>query len=92
MNSVIISNDSTQIVNFLAWIPDCDSHSFALLDLFTSSGVSVYSTIVFPPLGNSNLVVVSVSIDFLSNTKGYAPFHSIAFDYSCADLEDVHNH
>ena len=29
-----ISNDLTQMVNFPTWIPDCDSHSPALLDLF----------------------------------------------------------
>ena len=29
-----ISNDLTQIVNFPTWIPDCDSHSPALLDFF----------------------------------------------------------
>ena len=29
-----ISNDLTSIVNFPNWIPDCDSHSSALLDLF----------------------------------------------------------
>ena len=42
VNSVIIllylncyfSNDLTQKVNFPTWIPDCDSHSPALLDLF----------------------------------------------------------
>ena len=32
-----ISNDLTQIVNFPAWIPDCDSHGLTLLDLFISS-------------------------------------------------------
>ena len=32
-----ISNDLTQIVNFPAWIPDCDSHSPALLDVFIYS-------------------------------------------------------
>ena len=30
----------------------------------------------FPPLENSYIVVVSVSIDFLSNSKKDAPFHS----------------
>ena len=30
--SFSISNDLTQMVNFSAWIPDCDSHSPALLD------------------------------------------------------------
>ena len=31
-----ISNDLTQLVNFPTWIPDYDSHSPALLDLFIS--------------------------------------------------------
>ena len=34
----------------------------------------------FPPLGNSDHVV-SISIDFLSNSKRDAPFHRIAFDF-----------
>ena len=36
-----ISNDLTQIVNFPTWIPDCDSHGPALLDLFLSSDASI---------------------------------------------------
>ena len=39
-----ISNDLTQMVNFPTRIPDCDSHSPALLDLFISSGASICST------------------------------------------------
>ena len=39
-----ISNDVTQMVNFPTWIPDCDSHSPALLDLFLSSDASICST------------------------------------------------
>ena len=58
-----ISNDLTQIVNFPTPMPDCNSHSPALLDLFISSGASICSTMLFPPLGNSDHVVVSVSID-----------------------------
>ena len=61
----IISNDVTQLVNFPTQIPDCDSHSPALLDLFPSSDASISSTKAFPPLENSDYVVVSVSIDFL---------------------------
>ena len=53
-----ISNDLTQMVNFPTRIPDCDSHSPALLDLFLSSGGSNCSTMAFPPLGNSDRVVV----------------------------------
>ena len=59
-----ISNDLTQMVNFPTWIPNCDSHSPALLDLFRSSDTSICSTMAFLPLGNSDHVVVSVSIDF----------------------------
>ena len=60
-----ISNDLTQMVNFPTWIPDCDSHSPALLDLFL---LMLCSTMAFLPLGNSDHVVVSVSIDFPSNS------------------------
>ena len=41
-----ISNDLTQIVNFPTWIPDCDSHNPALLDLFLSSDASICSEMV----------------------------------------------
>ena len=39
----------------------------------------------FPPLGNSDHVVVSVSIDFPTNSQQDAPFYCIVYDYSCAD-------
>ena len=72
------------MVNFPTQIPDCDSHSPALLDLFLSSDANICSTMAFPPLGNSD-VVVSVSIDFPSNSQLDALFHRIAYNYSCAD-------
>ena len=77
-----ISNDLNQIVNFPTRIPNCDSHSAALLDLFISSDASICSTMAFPPLGNSDHVGVSVSIDFPINSKQDAPFHCVACDYS----------
>ena len=40
------------------------SHSPAFLDLFISSDVSIRSTMAFHSLGNSDHVVVSVSIYF----------------------------
>ena len=73
------------MVNFPTRIPDCDSHSPALLDLFISYDISICSTMAFPPLENSDHVVVSVSIDFPSNSQWGTPFHCIAYDYSCAD-------
>ena len=80
------------MVNFPTWIPDCDSHSPALLDLFLSSDASICSTMAFPPLGNSDYVVVSVSFDFPINTKQDAPFHHIAYEYSCADWNGLPDH
>ena len=75
-----ISNDLTQVVNFLMLIPVCDSHRPPLLDLFLSSDPSVCSTITFPPFGNSDHVALSISIDFSSNSQWDAPFHCIARD------------
>ena len=87
-----ISNDLTQIVNFPTRIPDCDSHSPALLDLFISSDASICSTMAFPPLGNSDHVVVSISIDFPINSKQDTPFHCVAYDYSRADWDGHRDH
>ena len=87
-----ISNDLTQMVNFPMRIPDCDSHSPALLDLFVSSDASICSTMAFPPLGNSDYVVVSLSIDFPTNSKRNALFHHIAYDYSRADWDGLRDH
>ena len=94
VNSLIIfiSNDLTQMVNVPTRIPDCDSHSPALLDLFISSDASICSTMAFPPLGNSDHVFVSVSIDFPTNSQQDAPFHDIAYDYSRADWDGLRDH
>ena len=81
-----ISNDLTQMVNFPTRIPDCNSHSPALLDLFLSSDASICSTMVFPPLGNSDHGAVSVSIDFALNSKECVLFHHMTYDCSCVDL------
>ena len=78
------------MVNFTTLIPDCDSHSPALLDLFLSSDVSICFSMAFPPLGNYDHVVVSVSIDF-PNSKGDVLFNWIAYGYFCADWDDHHD-
>ena len=45
----------------------------------------------FPPLGNSD-VFVSVSIDLPINSKQDTPFHCVAYDYSRADWDGLHDH
>ena len=46
----------------------------------------------FPPLGNPDHVVVSVSIDFPSKSQQDAPFHRIAYDYSQVDWDGLCDH
>ena len=82
----IISNDLIQMVNFPTRIPDSHSQSPTLLDLFISSDASICSTMALPPLGNSDHVVLSVSIDFPSSFIS-VPFHRIIYDYSRADWD-----
>ena len=80
------------ISNDLTWIPDCGSHSPTLLDLFLSCDASICSTVAFPLLGNSDHVVVSVSIDNFPNSQRDALFHCIAYDYSHVDWEGLCDH
>ena len=87
-----VSNDLTQMVNCPTRIPDCDSLSPALLDLFLSFDASICSTMASLPLGNSDHVVVSVSIDFSSNSQRDARFHRIAYDYFPADWHGLRNY
>ena len=87
-----ISNDLTQMLNFPMQIPNCDSHSPVYLDLFLSSDASICSTMAFPPLGNSDHVFVPVFVNFPSNSKQNIPFHCIAYDYSRADWDGLHDH
>ena len=75
------------MVDFPGRIPDCDSHSPALLDLCLFSDASICSTMAFPPLGNSDHVVV-----FPSNSQQDAPYHRIAYDYSRADWDGLRDH
>ena len=80
------------MVNFPSRIPDCDSHSPALLDLFISSKAIICSTMDFLPLENSDHVVFSVFIDFPSNSQQDAVFHPIPYDYSRADWDGFLDH
>ena len=67
-------------------------YSEALLDLFISSDASISSTMAFPPLVNSDHVAVSVSTDFPTNSQWDALFNCIAYDYSHAGWDGLHDH
>ena len=87
-----LSSELTQKFNFPTRIPGCNSHSPTLLDFFLSFDASICSTMAFPLLGNSDHVVVSVSIDFPLNSQQDAPLDCIAYDNSCVDWDSLHYH
>ena len=80
------------MVKFPTRIPDCDSDSPDHLDLFLSSATSIRSARAFSPLGNSDQVVVSVSIYFPIKSRQDALFHRVAYDYSHTDLDGLLDH
>ena len=79
--------DLTHMLNFPARNLYCDSDTLSPLDLFLSSDDGICFTMAFPPFGNSDHVVVSVSIDSPSDSHLDALFHCIGYDYSCADWD-----
>ena len=76
------------MVNFPTRIPDCDSHSPALLDSFLFSDTSICYIMVFCHW-EILIIVASVSIDFPIDLEQDAPFHHIAYDYSRADWDGL---
>ena len=87
VNFVVIFLSQMTLIRWLTFLLrfQTDSHSPVVLDLFLSSDASICFTMAFPPLQNSDHVVVSVSTDFPSNSRQCALFHCIAYDCSCVD-------
>ena len=79
------------MVNFPTQIPDCHSHSPTLLDLFISSGASICSAMVSLHW-EIMIILLSVFIDFPSNSQWDALFYPIAYDYSHADWDGLCDH
>ena len=63
-----------------------------ILFAYQPPDASICSTKAFPPLRNSDHVVVPVSIDFPSNSQHDALFHCVAYDYSCAHWDGLRDH
>ena len=87
LNSVIIFLSPTTL---LRWLTSLLGSQTVILTVHLfwihSSDASICSTMAFSPLGNFDHAVVSVSTDFLSNSRRNAPFHCIAYDYSGATV------
>ena len=71
------------MVSVPTWINGCDSQS---------PDARICFTVAFPPLGNSDHVIVSVSIGFPSHSKGNVTFHRTAYEYCRADCNGFWNH
>ena len=83
------------MANFPTQIPDWESHNSAFLDLLFSSDTGICSAMAFLPLGNSDHVVFSVSIHFLSNSKWNARFIlqlSHCISHCCANWDGLCDH
>ena len=79
VNSAVISQ--TTLLRWLTFllISQTVILSSVPLDLFISSEASICCTMPFLPLGDSDHVVISVSIDFPSNSQQDVPFHCTAW-------------
>ena len=71
-------------------VPDCESHTPVLLQVFLSSDPSICSSVAFPPLGSSDHVAIST--DLFSNSKGDALFYCSTYDYSSANWNGLCDH
>ena len=80
------------MVNFPTWIPDCDSHSAALLDLY------LLRLVIGPQWFFLHweflimfllIMLLLYSIDFPTNSTWDVAFHRITSDYSRADWDGL---
>ena len=87
VNSVTIFQSQMTLLRWLTFSVGSRTDSqYCTFGLFLSSDARICFTMAFPPLGNSDHVVVSVFMDFPSYSQQDAPFPCIAYDYSHAHL------
>ena len=92
VNSVIIFLSQTTLLRWLTFLLGSQTVILTVLLFWIYFFSSICSGKVFPPLGNSDHVVVSVSIDFPSYSQRGVLFHCIAYDHSRADWDSLHDH
>ena len=86
VNSVITSLSQTTLLRWLSF----GSLTVTLTVLLF--WISFFLLMLVFVLGNSDHVVVSLSIGFPSHSQWDAPFHHNAYDYSCIDWDDLRDH
>ena len=91
VNSVIIFLSQMTLLKWLTFLLGSQTVMVLLFSIL-SSYASICSIMAFPPLQNSDHVVVSVFIGFPSNCQRDAPFHCIAHDYPRADCGGPRDH
>ena len=76
VNSVLIFLSQMTLLKWLTFLLQSVTVTLTVLLfwIYFSSDASICSTMAFPPLGNSDHVVASVSIDFPTNSKRDACF------------------
>ena len=91
VNSAIIFLPQVTLFRWLTFLLRSQTMILIVLIFWISSDASIYSTMTYPPLGNSDHVVASVSIDFPSNSQQDA-LYLMPYDYSCADCDGLCDH
>ena len=93
-----MTNDLTQMVNFPTRIPDCDSHSPGLLDFFLSltqvfilQWLSLHWELLIMLLFQVPLTFAMKTLPSYSQWDAWL-LQCIAYDYSCADWDGLHDH
>ena len=94
LGSVIISLSPMTLLRWLTFLRGSQTVILIVLLFWTYFFLltSICSSMAFPPVGNSDHVVISISIDFPRNSKQDALFHRVAYDYSRADRNDLRDH
>ena len=79
----LISHDLNQILNFPPYIFECNFQIPASLGLYVASDPTFVLHRMYHPMGNSDPVVDSTSINSSLSLKENAVFHCKALSYCC---------
>ena len=90
VNFVIILLSQMALLRWLTFLLGSQSVTLKVLVFWIYSFLLLL--VLVPPFGNSDHIVVSVSIDFPSSSQQDALLHCIAYGYSCADWEGLRDH